>query len=113
MVGGLLPLGGDSSLTVFANNNENWVEVIDGVFKRELWSDSVWVSRIYRLEPGVLIPGHSHLLDEECMMLQGEVFLGDILLRAGEYQLAPAGSLHGEVCSDVGATLFVRGARDY
>ena len=51
--------------------------------------------------------------DEECMMLQGEVFLGDILLRAGEYQLAPAGSLHGDVYSDVGATLFVRGARDY
>ena len=113
LLGGLLPLGVDSSLTVFANENEKWVEIIDGVFKRELWSDSVWVSRIYRLEPGALVPGHSHLLAEECMMLQGEVFLGDILLRAGEYQLAPAGSLHGEVYSDVGATLFVRGARDY
>ena len=113
LLGGLLPLGGDSSLTVFANENEKWVEIIDGVFKRELWSDSVWVSRIYRLEPGALVPGHSHLQAEECMMLQGEVFLGDILLRAGEYQLAPAGSRHGEVYSDVGATLFVRGARDY
>jgi quercetin dioxygenase-like cupin family protein len=113
LLGGLLPLGGDSCLTVFANKNENWVQVVEGVFKKELWSDNIWVSRIYRLEPGALVPGHSHLLAEECMMLQGEVFLGDILLRAGEYQLAPAGSQHGEVYSDVGATLFVRGARDY
>jgi len=44
------------------------------------------------------------------MMLAGEVFLGDILLRAGEFQLAPAGSLHGEAYTDVGALLFVRGA---
>jgi quercetin dioxygenase-like cupin family protein len=113
LLGGLLPSGGDLSLTVFANNNDNWVEVVDGVFKRELWSDNTWVSRVCRLEPGAMVPAHAHLLDEECMMLQGEVFLGDILLRAGEYQLAPAGSQHGEVYSDVGATLFVRGARDY
>lgn len=113
LLGGLLPLGGDLSLTVFANNNDNWVKVVDGVFKRELWSDNTWVSRIYRLDPGTLVPAHAHLLDEECMILQGEVFLGDTLLRAGEYQLAPAGSMHGEVYSDVGALLFVRGARDY
>ncbi|MCX7068074.1 MAG: cupin domain-containing protein [Methylococcales bacterium] len=113
LVGGVLPLGGDSSRTIFAHKNDNWIELLEGVFKKDLWSDENWVSRIYRLEPGALVPGHSHLLDEECMMLQGEVFLGDILLRAGEYQLAPAGSLHGDVYSDVGATLFVRGARDY
>lgn len=113
LLGGLLPLAGDPSLTVFTNKNNNWVELADGVFKMDLWSDNKRASRIYRLEPGALVPGHAHLLDEECMMLQGEVFLGDILLRAGEYQLAPAGSLHGDVYSDVGATLFVRGARDY
>jgi hypothetical protein len=38
------------------------------------------------------------------------VFLGDILLREGDYQLAPAGISHGEVYSDVGALLFRRGA---
>jgi len=113
LLGGLLPSGGDLSLTVFANDNHNWVEVAEGVFRKDLCSDNACASRIYRLEPGALIPEHAHLLDEECMMLEGEVFLGDILLRAGEYQLAPAGSLHSEVYSDVGATLFVRGARDY
>jgi quercetin dioxygenase-like cupin family protein len=113
LLGGLLPLGGDPSLTVFANKNDNWLEVIEGVFKKDLWSDDTRVSRFYRLEPGARVAEHTHLLDEECMMLEGEVFLGDTLLRAGDYQLAPAGTLHGEVYSDVGATLFVRGARDY
>jgi len=113
LLGGLLPLANAPSLTVFANKNDPWVEVVEGVFKKDLWSDNTWESRIYRMKPGARVPGHSHMLAEECMLLEGEVFLGDTLLQAGEYQLAPAGSMHGEVYSDVGATFFVRGARDY
>lgn len=44
-------------------------------------------------------------------MLDGDLFIDDLLLRAGDYQLAPAGSVHREVYTDVGATLFVRGGR--
>ncbi|QJD31488.1 hypothetical protein GNH96_15345 [Methylococcus geothermalis] len=112
LMGGWLPFAGPASATVFAGKKDDWVEVGEGVMKKELCSDGTLASRFYRLEPGAKVPGHSHLQDEECMMLEGEVFLGDILLRAGEYQLAPVGSRHGEVYSDVGATLFVRGARD-
>lgn len=112
LLGGLLPYGGDPARTVFTNDREGWVEVAAGVMKKELWSDGTRSSRYYRLEAGARVPGHRHRLEEECMMLEGEVFLGDILLRAGDYQLAPRGSRHGEIYSDVGATLFVRGARD-
>ncbi|MEW6039513.1 MAG: cupin domain-containing protein [Pseudomonadota bacterium] len=112
LLGGLLPFGGPATATVFAKM-EDWVEVGEGVMKKDLCADGTLASRFYRLEPGARVPAHSHLQDEECMMLEGEVFLGDILLCAGEYQLAPVGSRHGEVYSDVGATLFVRGARDY
>jgi quercetin dioxygenase-like cupin family protein len=113
LLGGLLPIDGDPSLTVYTNTNQNWVELTAGVFKQDLWFDNDRSSHIYRLEPGAMIPAHAHQQDEECMMLQGEVFLGDMLLRAGEYQLAPAGSQHGVVSTDVGGTLFVRAARDY
>ncbi|WP_232470725.1 MULTISPECIES: cupin domain-containing protein [Methylococcus] len=112
LIGGLLPVTGPAPTTVFADNKEGWVEVAEGVMKKDLCSDGILASRFYRLAPGAKVPAHSHLQDEECMMLEGEVFLGDILLRAGEYQLAPVGTRHGEVFSDVGATLFVRGARD-
>jgi hypothetical protein len=46
------------------------------------------------------------------MILEGEIFLGDTLLSAGEYQWAPAGSKHAGLYSDVGATIFVSGARE-
>ena len=49
--------------------------------------------------------GMNHPVDEECMMLSGEVFLGDILLQAGDYQHAPAGSEHLEMFSDTGAVI--------
>jgi hypothetical protein len=80
--------------------------------KLDLCVDGRRVSSFYRFAPGAQCPPHTHHQDEECMVLDGEVFFGDCLLRAGEYQLAPTGTYHGEVMSDVGCLLFVRGARD-
>jgi len=110
LLGGLLPIEGDPSLSVFTNNNENWVELAAGVLKQDLWSDNCRSSIMYRLEPGAILPAHTHQQDEECMILQGEVFIGDMLLRAGEYQFAPAGSQHGDITTDVGGTLFFHSA---
>lgn len=112
VLGGLLPFAGDASHSVFANDPDTWLEVDAGIQKKQLWSDDTRVSCFYRLEPGARLPAHIHSLEEECMMLDGEAFLGDILLRAGDYQIAGIGSWHGEVYSDVGATLFVRAARE-
>lgn len=112
LLGGLLRFGRDASRTVSAVHQDGWAEMAEGVARKELWSDGALSSRFCRLQPGARLPGHFHERDEECFMLQGELFLGDILLRAGDYQLAPAGSRHGEIYTDVGATLFVRSARD-
>ncbi len=109
LLGGLLSFGRGPARTV-PDDAGGWEEVEPGVMRKHLWSDGVMASCLWRLSPGASLAGHVHAADEECMLLSGEVFLGDILLRAGDYQLAPAGSRHGEVYSDVGALLFVRGA---
>lgn len=109
LLGGLLPFKGAAAQTRYAND-DGWQQVAAGVFRKELYSDGILASRLYRMEAGGRIAAHTHAQNEECMMLSGELFLGDILLRAGEYQLAPVGSLHGEIYTDVGALLFVRGA---
>lgn len=108
LVGGLLPFKGKPSHTVFIDQVRDWVEVHPGVFKLDLCADEHRISRFYRFAPGAKCPAHTHPQDEECMVLDGEVFLGDCLLKAGEYQLAPTGSYHGEVMSDVGCLLFIR-----
>lgn len=41
-----------------------------------------------RFAAGASVPDHGHALNEDCLMLQGEMFFGDILLRAGDYQVA-------------------------
>jgi quercetin dioxygenase-like cupin family protein len=112
LLGGLLPFRGGSPRSVFAHDTSGWTALRPGVMKRELWSDDRIASRFYRLEPGAEVPAHEHPRDEECMMLSGEVFLGDILLREGDYHFAPAASRHGAVYSDVGALLYVRAAQD-
>jgi len=111
LLGGLLPFHGQPARTVFFEDT-GWQQMAPGVQKKELWSDGALVSGFCRFASGARCPGHAHPLDEECMMLSGEVFLGDILLRAGDYQLAAAGSVHGEAFSDVGALFFFRGAMD-
>jgi hypothetical protein len=111
ILGGLLPFSGDPARTAYADG-AGWVEVGEGVARKELWREGPMVSRFYRLQAGARMPGHVHGADEECLMVEGEAFLGDILLRAGDYQLAPGGSRHGEMYSDVGGMLFLRGAGD-
>lgn len=111
LIGGLLPFKGGSEQTVFFKHIE-WRPCAPGAAKKELRTDGRLSSVLLRLEPGALLPGHDHALPEECLVLRGELFLGDLLLRAGDYQAAEAGSRHGAMTSDTGALVFLRGARE-
>jgi quercetin dioxygenase-like cupin family protein len=113
VLGGLLPFGQDRTLTVYADSKNPWQEIMPGVWKKPLWQEGPRESCFYRLEADTRCPEHLHHIEEECMMLEGDLFIDDLLLRAGDYQLAPAGSVHRDVYTDVGATLFVRGSREY
>lgn len=109
ILGGLLPWGRDQSQTVYAADAGDWIERAPGVAIKPLRSDGALCSYFCRVDAGTDIEGHVHDLDEECLMVDGDLFLGDVLLRKGDYQLAPAGTRHGRISSDVGALLFVRG----
>lgn len=64
---------------------------------------------LLELSPGAALPFHRHHEDEECVVLRGSAELGDVMVRAGDYHLAPAGSRHGVVRSKEGALLYLRG----
>jgi quercetin dioxygenase-like cupin family protein len=88
---------------------ELWHDFAPRIRRRILHSDSRCAAMLYRAEPCALVPHHGHGHDEECLMLKGELFLDDVLLRAGEFQLAPAGSEHHEVFTDTGCLLYAHG----
>ena len=108
LLGGLIPGDGPASHTVFAGEGD-WQGIAKGIEQKILWRDGDVISRFFRLAAGAHLPAHAHDGEEECIMLSGDAFFGDVLVQAGEFHLAPAGSEHGEVSSDQGAVAFVRG----
>lgn len=109
VLGGLLPKNHKHSESILSEQGE-WIETQKGYFQKVLWTDGTVASRFIRIDPGSTVEGHPHPFDEETMALSGEVFLGDILVQQGDYQIASAGSAHLEMSSDTGCLLFVRGA---
>ena len=89
-----------------------WVDSRAGVQVLPLAVHGHVVSMLVRFEAGAGVPDHGHEIGEDCLVLEGEMFLGDILLRAGDYQLAPAGGGHFGETSDVGVLFFFHGALD-
>ncbi len=91
---------------------DGWDDFCPGVRIRMLWNGGERSSVLVRMRAGASVVAHGHALEEECMMLAGEAFVGDTLLRSRDYQLAPPGSRHGAVTTDVGALFYVHGALD-
>jgi len=89
-----------------------WCEIAPKMAKKVLFTDPVAGIQSYllRLDPGFEHQDHDHPIDEECLMLEGELTLGSITLKAGDYHLAPKRLAHGYARSETGALLFIRGA---
>ena len=89
-----------------------WYPSTSGVQVMPLSGDKHVTSMLVRFDAGASVRDHTHALDEDCLVLEGDMFLGDILIRAGDYQLAPAGSSHLGEMSDHGVTFYFHGALD-
>lgn len=89
-----------------------WQPFAPGISRRILYRDGGAAGMLYHARPGAQVPGHLHDHDEECLMLAGELFADDVLLRGGDYQLAPAGTRHGGLMTDTGALIYAHGDAD-
>lgn len=89
-----------------------WPEFAPGIRRRVLWSANGQASLLYQTDPGASVPVHRHGHDEECLMVAGELFLDDLLLQQGDYQLAPAGTGHRITETDTGVILYAHGDLD-
>jgi quercetin dioxygenase-like cupin family protein len=87
-----------------------WIEVWPRVWVQQLHSDAQTgvQMNIVRMEAGGFIPAHAHDHDEECLVLEGEIRLGDYYVRRGDLHIARAGSQHGDLSSPTGALLMIR-----
>ncbi len=108
----LVAHAGDQAFTV-RDADAGWPDFAPGVQRRVLWQRDGQAAVLYFAQAGAQVPPHRHGHDEECLMLQGELFLDDLLLQAGDYQLAPAGTGHHTTHTDTGVVVYAHGDLDY
>ena len=95
-------------------NDGEWIEAMQGAHYKILHDDGNGrdglLSYLIRLEAGTELTGHSHPFDEECLMLEGDLTLGDLTLFKGDFHFAAAGLSHAHISTKNGCTAFIRGA---
>jgi len=63
---------------------------------------------LMRMQPGAVVVGHRHTQEEECFVLEGEVFIGSHRLRQGDMHVARPGVVHEPIHAPRGALLMIR-----
>jgi len=97
------------TITVHEHEGE-WIKIKAKVSIKPLSLDHAAGTRSFlmRLEAGARWPAHEHSVDEECIVLYGDISIGDLTITQGDYHLAPKGVRHEEFISKQGALLFLR-----
>jgi len=63
---------------------------------------------LLRMQPGAVVVGHAHTQEEECFVLEGEVFIGSHRLGQGDMHVARPGVVHEPIRAPRGALLMIR-----
>lgn len=94
-------------LTVRASEG-TWKEFAPGVRAKVLHDDGQWQTWLARMTAEARLPAHVHADTEECLVLEGSVYFGNVEIHAGDYQAALPGSRHDGVYSRTGCLMLVR-----
>jgi hypothetical protein len=87
-----------------------WQPLGEGISIKVLHEAGGIMSYLLRLAPGASLPAHRHPVDEECVVLEGEVQIGTLRVAAGGFHLGRKDILHDRLRSADGALIFLRGA---
>jgi quercetin dioxygenase-like cupin family protein len=103
-----IPLA-DGSVTIRAED-DLWVTVREGLDRKYLFRDEAKgvESFLLRYAPGTRVGAHTHTSVEECFLLEGDLRLGDVDMKPGDFHAALPGTEHSSGLSVGGAILLVR-----
>ena len=66
-------------------------------------------SSLLKFAPGARLPAHPHATAEDCMLLEGTLYMGGVKMTAGTYLRVEAGVDHVDQWTDSGALAFITG----
>jgi anti-sigma factor ChrR (cupin superfamily) len=82
---------------------------IEGIETRRLFADPAndRVTMLVRMAPGTSYPGHVHGGPEDCYVLEGDLRVGELTMRKGDFQRAEKGSRHVRQSTEGGCVLLL------
>lgn len=88
-----------------------WEPFLPGIERKILFADKAAATSgvLYRIAPGARVIDHCHGIIEECLVLEGEIEVDGITVRAGDMHMAFSGVRHGPLTSPRGAMVYIRG----
>lgn len=95
---------------VVAAGSVAWQPFLPGIERQVLHENSGVMCYLLRFAPGAVLPAHRHPVDEECVVLEGSLRIGALVLAAGSFQKVRSNTLHADTTSDHGAVIYLRGA---
>jgi anti-sigma factor ChrR (cupin superfamily) len=96
-------------VTVRAGEGQ-WRAFLPGIERKVLHRGTDTMSYLLRFAPGAVLPAHRHPVDEECVVLEGKLIIGDMVLPAGSFHHVPQDVLDADSTTDGGCVIYLRGA---
>ena len=96
------------SITLRASES-GWLRISEGVTYRVLREDHAMGRQavLMRMEPGAVYQSHPHDVDEECLVIEGDLNFGNLELHAGDFHVALKGMVHPASRSVNGCLLHI------
>jgi quercetin dioxygenase-like cupin family protein len=88
-----------------------WRQLLPGIERKVLQQTGSVMSYLLRFAPGAVLPAHRHPVDEECVVIEGHLRIGQTVeLGPGGFHMVRAGVLDADSTSDDGCVIYLRGA---
>ena len=86
-----------------------WKQHSEGIVFRVLKIDEQRQRQtlLVKMQPGAILKAHSHQFEEECLVIEGDLRYGDLVLRSGDYHHAMAGAHHADGITSTGCLLHI------
>lgn len=95
-----------------ANEGKWRPHAVPGIEYKELSHDRDRVMLLMRFAPGARLPAHRHHGAEECYVVEGSLWSGDLHLKRGDFLHADAGSSHDALWSEEGGMALLVVSRE-
>ena len=88
----------------------SWHGFLPGIERKVLHEQDGVMSYLLKFAPKAVLPAHRHPHDEECVVLEGRLRIGGLVLGPGSFHRVRQDVLDADSTTDDGCVIYLRGA---